>query len=318
MAQVVQTDVAEARLRADLVPGGHEPVAAKRPVAPPSRKHPGRGPVDPVEHRQRGTGRPDGPRSRLAVAKEQGALTKVGPAQCQDLRSPAPRQEEKPDRRDRQRPVALPCPEARPENADLRVGQEPLPALAPVPSDAEAGIGAFLPVAHALRLSHDDRQDRHGPVRRDRRRAKRREPVHDVLPRDLRDLESGEPGQDLAAQVASVHLHRAGLPGPLVPAESRLRDSLEDRILRTCGQGAVLPDRGQHRCRARACLARADLVGVADDLPNAPAVVLAVDEPALCARRHHPDAEAFRLPVADVAGGLSRFERPDPGVGEGG
>ena len=147
VTQIVQADVAEARLRADLVPGGHEPVAAKRPVAAPFRKHPGRGPVDPVEHRQRGTGQPDRPRPGLAVAKEQRALAKVGPAQGQDFRVPAARQEEKPDRRDRQRPVALTCPEARPEKADFRVGQEPLPALAPVSPDAEAGIGAFLPEA---------------------------------------------------------------------------------------------------------------------------------------------------------------------------
>ena len=196
--------------------------------------------------------------------------------------------------------------------------RKPLPALAPVSPDAEAGIGTLHPEAHALRLAHDDGQDRHGPVRRDRRRPQRREPVDDVLPRDLRDLAAGESGQDLLAQVASVHLHRTGLPDPFVPAEGRLRDGLEDRLLRTCGQGIFLPDLGQHRGRPHAGLVHVYRGDVADDLPDAPAFVLAVDEPALCARRHHPDAESFQLPVADVAGHLSRIERPDPGVGEGG
>ena len=52
------------------------------------------------------------------------------------------------------------------ETAELRSGQEPLPALAPVAPDADAGVGAFRSIAIDLGLAQDDREDGGGAVRR--------------------------------------------------------------------------------------------------------------------------------------------------------
>ncbi len=101
-----------------------------------------------------------------------------------------------------------------------------------------------------------------------------------------------------------------------MPAERRLGDGLEDRSFRTCRRRTLLPDLRQNRGRPR--LLRAHRGRVAHGPPDAPALVLAVDEPAPGARRHDPDAGALQPAVADVAGRLSRIERQDPGVGEGG
>ncbi|MCY4459042.1 MAG: hypothetical protein OXC26_01365 [Albidovulum sp.] len=55
--------------------------------------------------------------------------------------------------------------EANCQGSDFRIAEEALPALPSVAADAEAGVGPLLPETHSLRLAHDDRKDRHGPVR---------------------------------------------------------------------------------------------------------------------------------------------------------
>lgn len=141
--------------------------------------------------------------------------------------------------------------------------------------------------------------------------------MHDVLSGDFRNLAPRETGEYLFAEISAVHLDRAWLPDPFMPAECRFGNGLEDRLLGLRRHGCVLPDRGQHRGRARTCLAYAQVVCITDDLPDAPPVVLAVDEVAPASRRQHTDTEAFQLGVADVAGGHTGSERPDSGLGEG-
>ena len=56
--------------------------------------------------------------------------------------------------------------------------------------------------------------------------------------------------------------------------------------------------------------------GVADDLPDALPLMLAVDEEALAARGQDGDAEASEFAVGSVVGGPARPQRFDAGVGE--
>ncbi|MDE0173741.1 MAG: hypothetical protein OYH76_04435 [Defluviicoccus sp.] len=121
-----------------------------------------------------------------------------------------------------------------------------------------------------------------------------------LAPVDLSDGPPGEPGQDLSLEIAPVHLERARLPDPFVLPEHGLGDGLEERLLGPGRRGLATPDRGQHPVGTRARFLNVDHVEIADDLPDALSLVLAVDEEALPARGRHPDAEAPELSVAEV------------------
>ena len=98
--------------------------------------------------------------------------------------------------------------------------------------------------------------------------------------------------------------------------EHGVGDGVEERLLGMARRVLAPPDRGKHRDREGACLPEFHGPGVADDLPDAFAAMLAMDEEAFPARGQHPDAETPELAVADVVGGLAGPERPNAGVGE--
>lgn len=59
-------------------------------------------------------------------------------------------------------------------------------------------------------------------------------------------------------------------------------------------------------------------VGIAEGLPEAPALMLAVNEVALAARGQDADAEALQLTVADIVWRFPGPESLDPTLGEAG
>ena len=102
-----------------------------------------------------------------------------------------------------------------------------------------------------------------------------------------------------------------------MPAKDRLGESLADRVLRQCRYGAVLPDCRQNRGCAGADYAHADVIRVADNSPDALAVMLTKSEETLAARRQHADAKAFQLPVEDVMRGPLGARAPGFGPRQG-
>ena len=103
-----------------------------------------------------------------------------------------------------------------------------------------------------------------------------------------------EPGQDMVAVVVPVDIERGGFPVSRVSPEDFVGDSLEGGVRRCCGLVVVsVADGSQQRPGPAARLVNAACPGVADDLPDPPAVVLAMDEVALGARGQDPDAEAL-------------------------
>ena len=124
------------------------------------------------------------------------------------------------------------------ETAELRSGQEPLPALAPVSPDAGAGVGALWSIAVDLGLAQDDREDGRGAVRRAGRGVKGCEPALHVSSGDVCNIPSPEPRQNLVPEVAPIDLQRSRLPVSAVVPEDFLGDGLEDRLLR---QGTPIP-----------------------------------------------------------------------------
>ena len=310
VAEVVNTRVPQFRFRADPVPEALQPDGLPRPVSPRSGKHPSVRLLQCVEDAPGGRREPDGPGAGLAVAEEEMALPVVGPAQCQDLALPASGQQKKADHGDLLRTPLRIRGQRSGQAAQLLVGQEalaPLPAIAP---DAPAGVGALRPVAHRLRLPHDDGEHRHGPVGGDRRRAQRGEPVANLLPVDVGDGASGEMRQDLVAQVAAVHVERSGLPDPFVPLEHGFGDGLEEGFVGPEGRIPIPPNRSDDRGGLRPRVADLHARSVADDLPDAFPPMLAVNEEALAARRQHADAEALEFAVTNVVSGLARVSAP--------
>ena len=141
-------------------------------------------------------------------------------------------------------------------------------------------------------------------------------PVSDIPAVDVGDLPPRETRQDLIAQIAPVHIERCRLPEPFVAPEHGFGDGLEDGLAGIAGHLPAAPDRCEYPGGAGPGLADIHCCGVADDLPDALSVMLAVDEESFAARGQDADAEAPELDVADVVGGLARAEHPDPGVGE--
>ncbi len=121
--------------------------------------------------------------------------------------------------------------------------------------------------------------------------------------------------QDLLAQIAPVHLERSRLPDPLVTLEHCLGDSLEEGLAGIARRILSPPDRAKYRACARPRLGDSHGIGVSDDLPDALAAMLAVDEEALAARGQDADAEALELAIAGVVCGFAGPERCDAGGG---
>ena len=199
--------------------------------------------------------------------------------------------------------------------ANLVVGQEVLPPFPAIAPDAPAGVGALGTKAHRFRLPHDDGEHRHGAIGRDRGSAERGEPVADLPAVDVGNRASREARQDLVAQVVPVHLERSRLPDPLVALEHDLSGGLEEGLAGMRRRILPSPDRGQHLVCATPCLPDAHGVGISDDLPDALAALLAVDEEALAARGQDADAEGGELAVAGVVCGFAGPERCDASGG---
>ena len=129
-------------------------------------------------------------------------------------------------------------------------------------------------------------------------------------------MPSPEAGQDLVLQVAPVDIERSRLPEPPVSFEHGLGDGLEEGLAGFAGYFPAAPDRGEYPGSTGPSLADIHCRGVADDLPDALPLMLAVDEETFAARGQDADTEAPELGVADVVWGLAGAERPNPGVGE--
>ena len=185
--------------------------------------------------------------------------------------------------------------------AELRCGQEPLPALAPVSPDVDAGVGAFASIAVDLGLAQDDREDGGGAVRSARRGVQGGEPALHVGSGDVCNAPPSEPRQNLVPEVSPIDLQGSRLPVPAVVPEDLLGHGLEDRLLRRNTSIAVAVNRTEKSRRAAPGLIKSDGVGVADDSPDTPPVLLAVDEEALPARRQDADTESLEGAVAEIA-----------------
>ena len=256
-----------------------------------------------VEDFARGGRKPDRARADLAVAQEQLALTVVAPLQGDDLALSASRDQQQANDRHELRTIGLMARQHFAQPAELRRRQEALPPLSPVPLDARARIGSLGPIAVDLGLSHDDREDGSGAVGGHRGLVKGGEPVPDIAHGDGGDRMPLKPGQDLIAVVPSVHKERGRLPVPSIAAEHFFGDGLERDIRRRCGlRVTAVADRGHQGLRPVAGLVYADGAGIADDLPEPPSLVLAVDEVASGAGGHDPHAEALEVSVAHVVG----------------
>ena len=316
MAEIVEAHVTETDLCADPEPEVVQPVIPAGPVSFRGRKYPVARSIDCIENLPNRLREPDRSRTRLAIAQEEMAFAVVGPSQRQDLPLAAARQQKKADDGGLVWPTIGMRGQRCGQSEEFFVGQETLAPLPAVPSDAPAGVRALGSKTHRLGLPHDDGKHRHGPVGRDRRGAQGGEPVPDLLPVDVGDRAAGEARQDLVAQIAAVHVKGPCLPDPFVMLEHGVGDGVEERLLGMARRVLAPPDRGKHRDREGACLPEFHGPGVADDLPDAFAAMLAMDEEAFPARGQHPDAETPELAVADVVGGLAGPERPNAGVGE--
>ena len=127
----------------------------------------------------------------------------------------------------------LVCGQSRRQAADLLVGEKPLTPLAAIAPDAPAGVGALGPEPRHLGLAHDDRQDRHRPVCRDRGGAERGEPVKHLAAVDPRDRAAGEMRQNLPLEIPPV--------GPPACPASRGARIAGTRSLRNSQRGSPRP-----------------------------------------------------------------------------
>ena len=103
---------------------------------------------------------------------------------------------------------------------------------------------------------------------------------------------------------------------PPVAVEDFLGHGFEDLLFGRGGRFFVAPDCGKERCCAPAGLVEADAGGIADGLPDALSLVLAVDKEAFAACGQDADAEAFQIGAADVVCGPAGFEGLDPALAE--
>ena len=80
----------------------------------------------------------------------------------------------------------------------------------------------------------------------------------------------------MVAVVVSVDLEGRGFPVSGVSPEDFVGDGLEGDVGRCRGGvGVFIPDRGQHDLGPVAGLVHTNVIGLTDDLPDSPAVVLA-------------------------------------------
>ena len=315
VSKIVKPDIANVRFLPDPPPERLEHRQGERPPPLLGREDPSALAREPLQDGPCGRRQPDRPGAGLAVAQEQAPLPVVGPLQRPDLALSAAGEQQQADERDVARMPFFMVFEHLCETAKLRLRKKSLPSLAPVAPDAGAGIAVLRAVAVNLRLAHDDGEDRRGPVRRHRRCVQRAEPALHVLSRDVGYVHPAEPGKDRASKIFPVDLHGSGLPVPPVAGEDFLGHGLEKPVFGKYG-GFVAADGGkQFRCLPTS-LVEAHAAGVADGLPEAPALVLAVDEEALGSRRQNADAEAFQLCVADIVRRLPGFKGLDPALAE--
>ncbi len=113
------------------------------------------------------------------------------------------------------------------EPANFLLREEALPFPSSVSLDAIARIAALGSVTVGLRAGHDNGENRGGSVGSYGRRVEGSEPFLHVSRRDIRDLVSPEPRQNLVAIVAPVDRECSGLPVAPVPAKDFLGDRLE-------------------------------------------------------------------------------------------
>ena len=111
-----------------------------------------------------------------------------------------------------------------------------------------------------------------------------------------------EEREDLPAEVGTVHREGSRFPTAAVADEDFLGDSLEQGFARRLRVGVSAVAKGrEHRPGPGARLSLRHVRRVADDLPDPSALMLAMDEVALGAGRHHPDAVSPQFGVPDVA-----------------
>ena len=314
--KIVQTDVAQIRLFAQLLPEPVQALGRTMPVPRSPRKDPHALSRQAVENLAGGGGQPDGPRPRLAVPQEKAPVTEIPPAQGHDFALAAAGQEQQPHGGGKH--VAVMPGQRDAQAADLVAGQEAVAAAPPVARDVAARIAVLRAAAEPLRLPHDHRQDGHRPVRRGGDRPERGEPLPDVLGRDRADRPFPEAGKDLVFQVVPVDLHGAGLPKPGVAAERDLGHDLERGLgggVRRARRVAV-PERRQSGAGKRPGPFQGHRPRLPDFRPLAPPVALGVDEIRRPAGGHDPDAEAAEFGVADIADGLFGLEGVDHVLGQ--
>ena len=120
------------------------------------------------------------------------------------------------------------------EPANFLLREEALPFPSSVSLDAIARIAALGSVTVGLRAGHDNGENRGGSVGSYGRRVEGSEPFLHVSRRDIRDLVSPEPRQNLVAIVAPVDRECSGLPvatrtGKRLPRRPPRKGSLLER-----------------------------------------------------------------------------------------
>ena len=149
------------------------------------------------------------------------------------------------------------------------------------------------------------------------RRVERAEPSLYVLAGYRPDGTSPEEGENLPAKVDAIRPESSRFPAAAVSGEDFLGELLEQDFAGIFRVGlAAVPKGGQHRAGAGACLRLGHGLCVGHRLPDPSAPMLAVDEVALGAGWHHPDAVPLELGVPDVVDGAARRKRVDPTLGE--
>ncbi len=246
------------------------------------------------------------PQTRLAVFEPETVAIDFTSLQTDDFRLAAAHQRQQPDKCNGRRGTAQCSVQA----GDLGFREKPVPGLPSVSPDPLALVGPLRAQTVRLGHRHDDRQNRHRPVRRHWRCVHRGKPVPHFLRRDIGNPQSCEPGLDMLVEIVAVPQERTQLPLPAMTAEDLFRHGLEKRL-------AIGPTRTQGRQQAPC--PRFDhrhIGGVAHDLSDTLAFVLAVQEEPLPAAGQNPDAEARQGGVPEISCGFLRPQVAHPRVGK--
>ena len=231
MTKVVEAHILQAGIGPDTRPEFTDGAMGNGSRGSCRRKHPRRTPWKRRQDLAGGRRQPDHARPRLGIREVEMTLAILGPLERQDLLAAAPGQKQEADDRHICREARFMVLQHTPEPADFLDRAEALPSPPSVAPDAPARIASLGPVSIVLRTGHDDRENRQRPVGSDRRRMQGGEPLLDVAARDLRDLASLEPREELLAVVALVDVERTWLPCAPVPAKDLLRDRLKQGLV---------------------------------------------------------------------------------------